>query len=52
MIEQIIVFSIVGIAFAFAGRSIYRSVMGKNQGCGCEEGGSCPQDCVNKVNKH
>ena len=39
MIEIIIAVGIVAVFAFLAGRSLYRTVTGKNEGCGC--GGSC-----------
>ncbi len=41
MIETIIVGVIVGAVLVFAGRSFYRTMTGKNDGCGCGTT-SCP----------
>ena len=39
MVETIIAVGIVVVFAALAGRSFYRTVMGKNERCGCS--GSC-----------
>jgi hypothetical protein len=39
MIETIIAVGIVAVFAFLAGRSLYRTVTGKNEGCGCS--GSC-----------
>ena len=39
MIETIIAVGIVVVVALLAGRSLYRTVTGKNEGCGCN--GSC-----------
>ena len=39
MIETIIAVGIVVVVALLAGRSLYRTVTGKNEGCGCS--GSC-----------
>ncbi len=35
MMENVIVCALVGAALIFAGRSFYRSLTGRNDGCGC-----------------
>jgi hypothetical protein len=45
MIETIIVVGIVVIVAVMAGRSFYRTMTGKNDGCGCA--GDC-QGCAGK----
>ncbi len=45
MIETVIVFGIVVIVAVLAGRSFYRTMTGKNDGCGCA--GDC-QGCAGK----
>ena len=44
MLEIFIVFGIVGLALAKAGRSFYRTFSAKNDGCGCVKG-SCSDAC-------
>ena len=39
MVENLIVGVLVGGALVLAGRSLYRTLAGKNDGCGC--GNSC-----------
>ena len=39
MLETIIVVGIVAVVALMAGRSFYRTITGKNEGCGCT--GNC-----------
>ena len=39
MFESIIVVGIVAVVAVMAGRSFYRTITGKNEGCGCT--GNC-----------
>ncbi len=45
MLETIIVVGIVAIVAVIAGRSFYRTMTGKNDGCGCV--GNC-HSCISK----
>ncbi|MBW1946929.1 MAG: hypothetical protein JRI33_03215 [Deltaproteobacteria bacterium] len=40
MLEIVFVFTVIGVVALFAVRSFYRTISGKNQGCGC--GAGCP----------
>lgn len=41
MVETITVFIIVGLAMAFVGKRIYRTLSNKNMDCGCGAGKEC-----------
>ena len=41
MAETIVVSAIVGVVLILAGRSFYRTLSGKNDGCGCESKSCC-----------
>ena len=43
MMESVVVCVLIGLALVFAGRSIYRTLNGKDGGCGCS---SCPMSGV------
>ena len=45
MLETIIVVGVVGAAAVAAGRSLYKTINGKNDGCNCT--GNC-LDCASK----
>lgn len=50
MVENVVVGIIVGIVLAMAGRSLYRTITGKSDGCacagsGCEMSSSRMQSC-------
>ncbi|OGV70593.1 MAG: hypothetical protein A3K19_06550 [Lentisphaerae bacterium RIFOXYB12_FULL_65_16] len=38
MAETIVVIAIVGVVLLLAARSLYRTLTGKNDGCGCGKG--------------
>ncbi len=52
MLGNIIVYVIVGVVLILTGRSLYRILTGKNNGCRCGEGG-CPfsGSCDNSLQK-
>ena len=46
MVETVVVYVIVGCVVILAGRSIYRTITGRNGACGCGGGKSCsPSGC-------
>lgn len=48
--ETIIVLAIVGIVLVLAARSFYRTLTGKNDGCGCGTKSCCTsQKCASPV---
>ena len=53
MIENLVVFGIVGAVLLLAARSLYRTLTGKNDGCGCGKAscaaaGHCPSSQATK----
>jgi len=49
MLENIIVIGIVGVAAAMAGRSLYKTMTGKNEGGGCS---GCAGNCHSCTNRY
>jgi hypothetical protein len=51
MIESVTVFIIVGAVLFLAIRSLYRTLTGKSDGCGCGTGPCLYEDVCNSTNK-